>query len=494
MSRSVGTTSYEAKLSLDYFDFIPVYEFPPVLSAEEVERFVALGELGWERSKNGDNGGAEAAFRGQVAIYRMNPEPFVALALLKAQQGVNDEALELMRSAVVRGFSDMRRIDRTELWIRLRKNFEYKRLKESVPALVELEQKQTAWDTFVAPRPPASLEEVRRGRARAVARIDAMAPALGPRGVRLWNRIVEGVTVSLLETYVRNEPDAPDHPEAIGQLMTMYLEGPMLSWKRLTKDVAKGLGEVSRMTLKRFPDSPMRSTALVGEALARNAERNRKGVLLESAAARIRECLVEVLSRYPNTPLASTAAVGLIRTEQSLGHTARAAEIFADYRDAHTGDPAAMWNVRGQLGELALRLGGMPDFRATTLAGDTVDAEAIRGKVAVVEFWATWCKPCVDGFPTLRRISERHGDEVVVLGVNLDDADDLDRDGLREWVEREQLPGSHVHDGMSWESDLVKTFGVREIPFNVVVGPDGSVLAVNQHGKRLEKAVRAAVR
>jgi hypothetical protein len=82
---------------------------------------------------------------------------------------------------------------------------------------------------------------------------------------------------------------------------------------------------------------------------------------------------------------------------------------------------------------------------------------------------------------------------VVVLGVNLDAAEDCAVEELDRWVAHHDVPGSHLHDGLSWDSELVKTFGVREIPFNVVVGPDGSVLAVNEHGKRLEKAVKAAV-
>ena len=71
---------------------------------------------------------------------------------------------------------------------------------------------------------------------------------------------------------------------------------------------------------------------------------------------------------------------------------------------------------------------------------------------------------------------------------------DLSVEALREWIARENVPGTQIHDGLSWESELVRAFGVNEIPFSVVVGSDGSVVAVNEHGKRLEKAVKIAVR
>jgi hypothetical protein len=58
---------------------------------------------------------------------------------------------------------------------------------------------------------------------------------------------------------------------------------------------------------------------------------------------------------------------------------------------------------------------------------------------------------------------------------------------------REKVPGRQIRDGLGWDSDEVRAFGIKEIPFSVVVGRDGSVRAVNEHGKRLEKAVRAAV-
>ena len=90
--------------------------------------------------------------------------------------------------------------------------------------------------------------------------------------------------------------------------------------------------------------------------------------------------------------------------------------------------------------------------------------------------------------------AKRHGDEVSIVGINLDSAEDLSAEELRQWVVTREMEGLQVHDGECWDSPLVKQFGVREIPFTVVVGPDGSVLAVNEHGKGLEKAVKAAAK
>ena len=111
----------------------------------------------------------------------------------------------------------------------------------------------------------------------------------------------------------------------------------------------------------------------------------------------------------------------------------------------------------------------------------------------MVVFWATWCRPCVDEFPTIRRIAERHGEKVSVVGFSLDSGSDIDAEALRTWIAAQKLPGRQVRDGASWDSEIVRAFGVKEIPFTVLVDGTGAVLAVNEHGKALEKAVATAV-
>ena len=65
---------------------------------------------------------------------------------------------------------------------------------------------------------------------------------------------------------------------------------------------------------------------------------------------------------------------------------------------------------------------------------------------------------------------------------------------MRRWIAEAAVPGTHLFDGLSWKSDLVASCGVKEIPFNVVIDPNGNVVEVNAHGRSLEKAVRQAMR
>ena len=209
-----------------------------------------------------------------------------------------------------------------------------------------------------------------------------------------------------------------------------------------------------------------------------------------SALKEIREALQEVVTSHAESTVLATAVVGLVETEAGAGRLDRASEEYRRFQKRHSGDRELLTRVRHELGELGLRVGGLPEFRASTLDGETVDMDRLRGKVVVFDFWATWCNPCIDELPVLRRIDEKHGEDVVVVGVNLDLEDELAPEALREWIAREKVPGSQVHDGLGWESEIVKAFGVREIPFNVVVDRDGSVVAVNERGRRLARSPR----
>jgi thiol-disulfide isomerase/thioredoxin len=489
-----GPGSFLEELVRDYSDFFPVHWLMPNLTAAEIERFVSLGDEGRRLFRSGDTAGAERAFLGQLAIFSGNHEPFLYLAFIEAMRGSEDKALDRLRAAVLRGYSDLQHVERAEAWRRLRRHPRFLSLQDCIPSLLEVDREWPTRELFKAGLAPDSLEVVLREHAGVVERINRMAPAFGPKLTERWKILADRMAAAMLETYVAKKPQAPDFADALERIMAFYAAGPLLRWGLLPEEPARRFGKICETMLQSLPDSNMRPVALVGRALSKNTERDKRGVLRESAAGEIFKSLEEVLILPSNTAVAPIAAVGLIHTELNLGRRDAAAERYRRLREEHSGDSALLGQVREDLGEWALLLGGLPDFSASTFEGKTVSSDELAGKIAVIDFWATWCSICVEGFPALRRIEERHGEDVLLLGVNLDYADDLPLEDLREWIASNDVRGSHLYDGQSWESPLVKSFGVKEIPFSVVVAANGDVLAVNEHGKRLEKAVKAAVR
>ena len=441
-------------------------------------------------NRTGNRTAAEAAFRKQIQIYGSNPEPYASLALLAAAHGEKKSALEHLRNAVLRGYTNMYRFEQAEVWSPLARNRVFLRMVDSIPDLLERERAWPRWESFYTLDTVADLETLLGRHEGARAEIERMSPALGERYSRLWNRMFDRVAATLLEAYVTNRPDAPDYTAALARLMTFYASDSVLSWDRLSKDPANRLGAACRAGLERFKEGPQRASALFGLALSKNNQRGADGLLTAGASDSIRAALGEILSDYPDSSVATNAAIGLIRTEMESGRRERASIIYNALKRADQLD-----SVRADLGDDALRLGGLPQFEAQTLDGRTVNTASMQsGRITVLDFWATWCGPCLEELPTLRQIGATYGNDVALIGVNMDSADAFDQDALRQWIETQGVPGDHLFDGDGWQSDLVRAFGVKEIPFNVVVGPDGEVLAINEHGKQLRKSVARAVK
>ena len=176
--------------------------------------------------------------------------------------------------------------------------------------------------------------------------------------------------------------------------------------------------------------------------MAAFTQRDKNGALLPGRSEEIRTALNEVLNEHADSPLLATAVAGLVLTDVQTGRSAQATERYVGFRESHAGEDDLLCSVQENLGDLALKLGGLPRFEATTLDGRSVDPEALLGKTVVFDFWATWCGPCIEEMPRLRKLEKKHGENVVLVGINMDWSDDLSSDELRSWIETQEVPGS----------------------------------------------------
>ncbi|MCS7079679.1 MAG: TlpA family protein disulfide reductase [Chloracidobacterium sp.] len=141
----------------------------------------------------------------------------------------------------------------------------------------------------------------------------------------------------------------------------------------------------------------------------------------------------------------------------------------------------------------ALRPGASPfAFRAKDMDGKPVSLDDYKGRVLLIDFWATWCGPCVAEIPTLRAVYEKYKAQgFEVLSISLDDEDT--QAGVPAFIKKNKMTWRHICDGQGWETPIAQRYGVKAIPFTVLVGRDGKIAAVNIRGEALEPAVKAAL-
>ncbi|MDE2807007.1 MAG: TlpA disulfide reductase family protein, partial [Gemmatimonadota bacterium] len=110
-----------------------------------------------------------------------------------------------------------------------------------------------------------------------------------------------------------------------------------------------------------------------------------------------------------------------------------------------------------------------PDFTLEDLEGQSVSLSDFKGQAVFLDFWASWCGPCIWAVPFLEKIKQQTRDQkVVFLNISLDPAD--------EWhsaVDEHGLTGVHVHAPGGWQSAVAQLYQIRGIPTYLLVGPDG---------------------
>lgn len=140
-----------------------------------------------------------------------------------------------------------------------------------------------------------------------------------------------------------------------------------------------------------------------------------------------------------------------------------------------------------------LAVGNMvPKFAAVAMDGTKISfPESFKGKVVMLDFWATWCGPCIAELPNVIKAYEKYHDKgYEVLGVSFDQANMADK--VTAFTKEHNMPWMQIYEGKFWETSLGQQFGVEAIPFCLLVdGSTGKILAnVDKlRGDNLEKTL-----
>lgn len=127
-----------------------------------------------------------------------------------------------------------------------------------------------------------------------------------------------------------------------------------------------------------------------------------------------------------------------------------------------------------------------PDFTLPDTTGVPVSLSDFKGKYVLLDFWASWCPPCRKENPNVVATFENFKNRnFTVVGISLD----KNREAWLKAIAHDKLDWTHLSDLRYWDSQVAALYGIRGIPSNVLVGPDGKIIARDLHGNALLTAL-----
>src|SRR5581483_9452368 len=131
-----------------------------------------------------------------------------------------------------------------------------------------------------------------------------------------------------------------------------------------------------------------------------------------------------------------------------------------------------------------------PDFAEKDLEGKPLSPSNFKGKVVLIDFWATWCRPCVMELPNVQKAYEKHHDKgFEIIGISLDQ----DQERLKSFIKDKNMTWQQYFDGKGWGNKLAQKYGIQSIPATFLLDGEGKIIGRDLRGEALEPALAKAL-
>lgn len=182
---------------------------------------------------------------------------------------------------------------------------------------------------------------------------------------------------------------------------------------------------------------------------------------------------------------------------QVLNNPAKAVEVIKQIKQDYPG-VAVNGDTDGTIAALQRKATAMTlvvgapflDFNEKDVNGQSQSVSEYKGKVVLIDFWATWCPPCRLELPDIVTVYKKyHGQGLEIIGVSLDD----DKQQMLDVTKKLGMTWPQIMDGQGWSGKLVMKYDIEAIPANFLIGRDGKIIGKNIHGDELIQAIAKAV-
>lgn len=210
-----------------------------------------------------------------------------------------------------------------------------------------------------------------------------------------------------------------------------------------------------------------RSASLVNDTLRREQELLRG---LTTTFLNSNDNLITAYTVYSNMAMREAGLAESRRLYNTLGAGAKATQYGR--------------MIKERITRLAKTEGGAqaPDFTLTDPQGNSVTMSAVKGKIKILDFWASWCGPCRLNNPALRKLyDEFHPLGLEIIGVSLD----TNKAAWEKAIEKDGLTWINVSSLKGWKCDLIRLYNVTGVPTLFVLNENNQIIATGLRGEQL---------
>ncbi len=231
--------------------------------------------------------------------------------------------------------------------------------------------------------------------------------------------------------------------------------------------------------LRDYPDGPIQSLARIVSTMARA----KAGQYVE-AFSRFEE-LMRSLDKSDQEEFASNFGETLASSASTAGEYHVARKVYDTLLDRFGESPQLRQKIKDEINRLDMIGKPAPSLSVEDVQGKKLRLDEYRGKYVLIDFWATWCAPCVAEIPRVQEaVAKYRAKGFEVLGVSLDDT----KPALLDFVRARKIPWRQIHNA-SAGGDLVEAFGVSTIPATFLINPEGAIVRIELRGTALDDAL-----